>query len=316
MFSDEAVITVSGGHGGAGRVAFFPKRQGPCGGDGGRGGDVYIVIDANLSNLNRYVQQKEFHAPDGAPGGAFNRKGHAGTDLFLPVPAYTTISEPQGRFAVEITAANSPFLICRGGAGGYGNDAFKSATNQTPRYAQPGRSGQIRTLKLVVKLIADCGLIGLPNAGKTSLLNALTNASARVAAYPFTTVEPNLGVMDKTIIADIPGLIEGASRGKGLGIKFLKHIEKVKLLLHCLSAESSDLKQDYQTINEELGSYSPALLEKPQVVLLTKADLLTPDLVAKKLRQLKRFVPRAYPVSIHDWDALEKIKTLIRQASV
>ncbi|OIP85188.1 Obg family GTPase CgtA [Candidatus Roizmanbacteria bacterium CG2_30_33_16] len=307
MFIDEAVITIQGGKGGNGKVAFFPKRGGPCGGFGGAGGNVYFSASHNYINLNRFFKVREYAAGDGAPGEAFLRSGKNGKDLKLQVPENTTIIDLDKNTETVLTSNNSSLLICRGGKGGGGNEMFKTATLQTPRKFQVGFVGEKKRIKLILKLIADIGLIGLPNAGKSSLLNALTKAQAKVAAYPFTTLEPNLGELDGRIIADIPGLIEGASTGKGLGTKFLKHVEKVKLLLHCISSESIDLERDYQVVIDEMKKYNPVLLKKKQIILLTKTDLITSSEVKKKIKILEKIGMKVIALSIHDDKSLENL---------
>jgi len=307
MFIDEAVITIQGGKGGNGKVAFFPKRGGPCGGFGGAGGNVYFSASHNYINLNRFFKVREYAAGDGAPGEAFLRSGKNGKDLKLQVPENTTIIDLDKNTETVLTSNNSSLLICRGRKGGGGNEMFKTATLQTPRKFQVGFVGEKKRIKLILKLIADIGLIGLPNAGKSSLLNALTKAQAKVAAYPFTTLEPNLGELDGRIIADIPGLIEGASTGKGLGTKFLKHVEKVKLLLHCISSESIDLERDYQVVIDEMKKYNPVLLKKKQIILLTKTDLITSSEVKKKIKILEKIGMKVIALSIHDDKSLENL---------
>ncbi|MBI3619849.1 GTPase ObgE [Candidatus Roizmanbacteria bacterium] len=312
MLIDEAEITVKGGNGGAGKVAFFPMKKGPSGGNGGNGGDVYLVADNNTGDLKKYVERITFQAGSGAPGGRNNRLGADGEDLVLPVPIGTTLIDPATNEEVEIGDISTRVLVCQGGTGGLGNDAFKTPTNRVPRHATPGQEGQVRQLKLILKLIADYGLIGLPNAGKSSLLNALTAANVRTAAYPFTTLEPNLGVYKGRIIADIPGLIEGASQGKGLGIRFLKHIEKVALLLHCVSVEGKDLVKDYQTVLTELANYNKSLLKKEAVILLTKTDLISETELQNKTAQLKTTGKKILPVSLLVDDSLVKLKKVLQ----
>ena len=218
----------------------------------------------------------------------------------------TLLSDLETGEEFEITHAGQEIEICRGGIGGKGNAELANSRNTTPMKAQDGRPGQTRILKLTLKLIADFGLIGLPNAGKSSLLNELTRATAKVANYPFTTLEPNLGVLGTHVLADIPGLIEGAAGGKGLGIKFLKHIEKTTILLHCVAADSEDILADYKTVRQELANYNPELLEKPEIILLTKSDLIDSKDLAKKQKTLAKF-GQVLTVSIHDWDSLQEL---------
>ena len=313
MFIDEAVITIQGGKGGNGKVAFFPKRGGPCGGFGGAGGNVYFSASHNYINLNRFFKVREYAAGDGAPGEAFLRSGKNGKDLKLQVPENTTIIDLDKNTETVLTSNNSSLLICRGGKGGGGNEMFKTATLQTPRKFQVGFVGEKKRIKLILKLIADIGLIGLPNAGKSSLLNALTKAQAKVAAYPFTTLEPNLGELDGRIIADIPGLIEGSSQGKGLGIKFLRHIERTKIIFHFISAESPDPRKDYKTIRKELNLYNSELLKKQEYLFLTKSDQLAPKELKVKLSILKGINPKAIAISILDDESVYEVKEILNK---
>jgi GTP-binding protein len=263
------------------------------------------------SGLKRYVEKITFNAEDGQPGRSNRRVGLNGKDLILQVPNGTTIIDKETGEEVELNLQNPQILLSKGGIGGRGNDAFKSSTHQTPRHAEPGKAAKERHLKLIQKLIADYGLIGLPNAGKSSLLNVLTAANVRTAPYPFTTLEPNLGAYYGKVIADIPGLIEGASGGKGLGIKFLRHIEKVKLLLHCISAESEDVEKDYKTVIKELAQYNESLTHKKSVILLTKIDLATPEEVQKKLKILHKFNENVIPLTILDDATLVPLKKIL-----
>ncbi|HTK03448.1 MAG TPA: Obg family GTPase CgtA [Alphaproteobacteria bacterium] len=288
MLIDTAEITLRGGHGGAG----MPKKvQGPDGGNGGRGGDVYLVGSSDLTLLNQFSEQDVFIAENGAMGARKNRTGKQGEDLTLYLPIGTSVIDKKTREIIfELDKVGQKILVCKGGRGGWGK-------------VEPdkGEVGEEKKVILNLKLIADFGLIGLPNAGKSSLLNELTNAKAKTANYAFTTLEPNLGVLEGRYLADIPGLIEGASNGKGLGIGFLKHIEKVKILIHCIDASSNDYERDYQTIRNELGKYNKNLLAKKEIVILTKSDLVT----------TKPNFKHALLVSIHDSQSLEKLKTLL-----
>jgi len=311
MFVDEAYITVKAGDGGNGKVSFFRNKSGPDGGNGGDGGDIYAVLDPNMTTLSLYLEKRELQAESGGMGDRNRKFGKKGEDLEFKVPKGTILVDQRTGEKIEIDEYNRKVLVCRGGKGGYGNDMFKSSTNQVPRFAEPGKKGKEKKLKLILRLIADVGFIGFPNAGKSSLLNELTSAQVRVAPYPFTTLEPNLGVCEGKIIADIPGLIEGASNGKGLGITFLKHIEKVTLLLHCISIESIDLLKDYATVRNELGLYNKALLEKESIVLLTKVDLVDEATISKKCKELQDKGIKNLPISIHDFKRLSDLKKII-----
>lgn len=309
MFVDDADIILKAGHGGPGKVSFFPgEKSGPDGGNGGRGGDVYVKATTDLMALQQYTYKKTISAGNGEPGGRNTSFGENGKDIEILMPVGTLITDKDTGEEFEITDRNQRFLICKGGLGGRGNAEFKSSVRTTPKFAQPGLPGQERKLHLNLRLIAEFGLIGLPNAGKSSLLNELTKANAKVANYPFTTLEPNLGVLDGKILADIPGLIEGASDGKGLGIKFLKHIEKTSKLLHCITAESDDLLRDYQIVRNELEKFSPELKEKEEIILITKSDLVDKKELEKKEKSLKKTKKKILIVSIHDWDSLESLK--------
>lgn len=313
MLVDEVQITIKGGHGGPGKVSFYPGlKAGPDGGNGGRGGDVYAGVTSDLTALNRYSQKKYFSAEEGGAGESNRKSGKNGGDLELTFPVGTSFMDSRSGEEFELSREGERILVCKGGLGGRGNFEFKSSRRTTPEYAQSGLEGEIREFRVVLKLIADFGLIGLPNAGKSSLLNELTAAKARVADYPFTTLEPNLGVLDGKIIADIPGLIEGASGGKGLGIKFLKHIEKVGLLLHCVSTYSNDVRRDYKVVRKELGEFSPALLEKKEIILLTKSDLVENKELEKKFKILKKLNPSIQVISIHDFDSIESLKKTLK----
>lgn len=312
MFLDEIEVTVNGGHGGPGKVSFFPMKGGPNGGNGAKGGDFYAVVDLQMSNLNRYAGKHEFQAPNGGAGGSNRKEGARGDDFEFALPIGTTIVDVETKRELELRNVDDRILLAKGGRGGYGNEAFKTATYQTPKKSEPGEPGQSRRVRIIMKLIADFGFIGLPNAGKSSLLNELTAANVKTANYAFTTLEPNLGALNGRIIADIPGLIEGASAGKGLGIKFLKHVEKTGLLIHCISVESTDPKKDYETVMNELQKYNPKIAEKKQVLLLTKTDLISKEEADQKLSELKKINDDAYAVSIHDFDAIEHLKKLLK----
>lgn len=311
MLIDEIEIIIKGGHGGAGKVSFYkPPQKGPDGGNGGKGGDVYLKSTTDLSVLNKFTTVRTVAAENGEAGGSNKKSGRDGKNLEILIPVGAQFTEVNTGEQFELLE-DQMILICKGGKGGKGNEFFKSPSNTTPKHAQPGLEGEKKQFKIVLRFIADIGLIGLPNAGKSSLLNELTSSQAKIANYPFTTLEPNLGVFEGKTIADIPGLIEGASEGKGLGIKFLKHIEKVNLLVHCISAESEDLKKDYEVVRLELKKFNPELTQKSEIILVTKSDLVSKDELKKKISQLKGLKKKVYGVSIHDWDSLEKLRKVL-----
>jgi len=311
MLIDEARITIKGGNGGDGLVHFYSDAFRPKGGhDGGKGGDggnLYFKAVSDISRLNLFRYSKKFAAQDGQKGGPNNRTGRNGKDVVLEVPIGTVISYDNGT-SHELTTVGEIFLGAKGGRGGWGNWHFRSATNQRPQEFQPGQKVDPKNVFLQLKLIADVGFIGLPNAGKSSLLNELTSANVKVANYPFTTLEPNLGVTKgNKVIADIPGLIEGAGTGKGLGIKFLKHIERTKLLIHCLAVDNPDLKAAYDIVRQELTNYSSRLASKKEILILTKSDLLD----STSLKKAQKAMKAKLSVSIIDTDSLKKLNDLI-----
>jgi GTPase len=287
MFVDRAIIEVRGGVGGSGAEAFRREkgvpRGGPSGGDGGKGGDVVLQVDAQLSTLLDYSYQRHYYAPRGRHGEGSNRTGRDGEDLLLKVPPGTTATDADtGELLGELLADGERAVVAHGGRGGRGNARFATSTNQAPRRWEPGAEGEERRVKLELKLIADVGLVGEPNAGKSTFLAAVTAARPKVAEYPFTTLTPNLGVVglagDRTfVLADIPGIIEGAHEGKGLGHEFLRHIERTRTLALMVPVDSAQPQEEYEDLRAELVAYSPHLAEIPHCVVLTKTDLLAPD---------------------------------------
>jgi GTP-binding protein len=285
MFLDRVTIWVHAGDGGDGAATFRQEahvpRGGPDGGDGGRGGSVYLRVDAGQTTLRDFTHRHHYKAESGGRGTKARRHGAAGEDLTLDVPPGTAIYDDEsGELIADLVAVGQVALVARGGRGGLGNTHFKSSTHQAPKHAQKGEPGAEGWLRLELRLIADIGLVGLPNAGKSTLLAAVTAATPKIADYPFTTLEPNLGVMDlgdederRPTIADVPGLIEGASSGAGLGHAFLRHIERTRILVHVIDGASRDPEWDYDVIRSELTAHDPALLEKPIVVAFNKLDL-------------------------------------------
>ncbi len=282
MSYDEATIHVRSGDGGAGIVHFrrekYVPRGGPAGGDGGKGGDVYLVVNPKLNTLIKFNRQSRFHAENGAPGGSNRKTGKSGADLYIEVPPGTIVRDAEtGELLADLTLPGQKVLVAKGGRGGRGNARFATSTNQAPRIAEKGEPGQERTLQLELKLLADVGIVGVPNAGKSTLLSVITNARPKIADYPFTTLQPNLGVVsldDRDIVfADIPGLIEGAHTGVGLGHGFLRHIQRTRVLVHLLDGSAKDPLADFHQINTELALFDDALGQKPQIVAVNKIDL-------------------------------------------
>ena len=286
QFIDEAEITVISGNGGNGCVSFrrekFVPKGGPNGGDGGKGGDVVVVADSNMSSLLDYRYKKEYKAPNGQPGRGKDQHGKSGSDLTIPVPAGTVVTSCEdGETLADLVEDGQRLTIAKGGGGGRGNSRFVSPTNQTPREAESGHPGVRREIRLELKVLADVGILGFPNAGKSTLISKISAARPKISGYPFTTLVPNLGVVSygdhqSFVIADIPGIIEGAHKGLGLGIQFLKHVERTRILIHMLDLDpvsGRDPVEDYDKINSELREYSAKLAEKPQMVVLNKIDI-------------------------------------------
>ncbi len=294
MYFDEVEIEVSGGKGGDGVIHFrrekYVPRGGPDGGDGGRGGDIVLVVDPHQNTLGQFRHQKRFKAEDGSKGGAKNQTGASGQDMLVKVPPGTMVfDQKSGRLLGDLVDEGQKLIVCQGGRGGRGNTRFKSSTNKAPRIAEKGEPPEEKILRLELKLIADVGIIGVPNAGKSTLLSVVSNAKPKIAAYPFTTLQPNLGVVEvdheiQMVLADIPGLIEGAHKGEGLGHDFLRHIQRTRVLIHLLDGLSEEPILDFAQINSELALFDPALGEKPQIVVLNKMDLPS---VAEKWPELQ-----------------------------
>lgn len=296
-FLDQAKIYLKSGDGGRGCVSFRREKYiefgGPNGGDGGKGGSVYFVAVENLNTLIDFRYQQHFKAQNGQHGMGSEMSGAKGEDLIIKVPVGTEIVANDGETVLaDMVEPGQIYMAAKGGDGGRGNTRFKTSTNQAPRYAEPGWPGEEMWVWLRLKIIADVGLIGLPNAGKSTFLTAVTKARPKIADYPFTTLHPNLGVAwvdeKEIVLADIPGLIEGAHEGIGLGDRFLKHVERCSVFLHLIDATSENIVQDYKTIRKELELYERKLTEKPEVVALNKIDSLTADEIKKKLSSLKK----------------------------
>ena len=303
MFMDEARIFVSSGKGGDGSVHFrrekYVPRGGPDGGDGGHGGDVVLYVDPKKSTLSTFRRQRHFRAEDGKPGSGSNKTGRSANDVRIPVPPGTIVRSEEGAILGDLVEPGQELVVCRGGRGGRGNARYATARNQAPRMAEKGAPGEEKWIDLELRLVADVGIIGVPNAGKSTLLAAVTNAKPKIAAYPFTTLAPNLGVVELEIdatmvLADIPGLIEGAHQGVGLGFEFLRHIQRTLVLIHLIDGSALDPLADFSQINTELSLFDERLSSKPQVVAINKIDL--PE-VQEQLPDLREaFIRRGFEV--------------------
>ena len=305
MFVDKATVRVQGGDGGNGAVSFrhekFIDRGGPDGGNGGDGGDVVVIGSRNQNTLSSFRYQKERVAAPGKPGTKQKKNGRSGKDLEIEVPVGTVITDEKGTLLADITLDGQRAIIAKGGRGGFGNAHFISSRRQTPRLAEKGEPGDEYETVFELKIIAEAGLIGLPNAGKSTLLSRITNAKPEIADYAFTTIHPNLGVADidenrSVLIADIPGLIEGASEGKGLGDEFLRHVERTKVLVHLIDAYQESLPAAYKVIRGELAAYKIDLSDKPEIVAINKIEGLDEEIIQDEIKQLKKVIPESTPV--------------------
>lgn len=312
-FIDEITIQLAAGRGGDGVVRWrqekFKPKSGPGGGDGGNGGNVYARAVRDLSYLEFYRHKKEFAAENGFPGERNGKHGANGKDLTVFVPRGSVITNKDTGESYELIQDDQEVLLLKGGRGGYGNEHFKSSTNTTPYESTPGKDGEEALFTIELQLIADAGFIGLPNAGKSSLLNTLTNAQAKVGNYQFTTLEPNLGQFFGYVLADIPGLIEGASEGRGLGHKFLRHIKRTKLLVHMVSCENGERMMDvYNEIRNELEKYDPTLAKKPEIIVLSKTDAIDKGELDEQFFKFKKLGKPVYLLSLYDDKLIEEFK--------
>jgi GTP-binding protein len=324
MFIDKAKIWVKAGDGGNGCMSFrrekFIPKGGPDGGNGGKGGSVYFQAVENLDTLMDFAGKHHWRARNGQPGSGSNKHGADGPDLIIPVPPGTLIYDADLDLLLkDLNEVGMKVCICRGGRGGKGNKAFATSTNQTPRYAEPGKKGQERNLRLELKLIADVGIVGLPNAGKSTLIARCSAARPKIADYPFTTLEPVLGIVElsdfrRFVMADIPGLIEDSHRGAGLGIEFLKHIERTRIIVHILDimpVDGSESAKNYKAIRNELKLYSKALSEKEEVIVANKIDLDPDGKIVKELK--KKIRKKVYPISAVTGNGVKELTELLWQ---
>ena len=324
-FIDEAIITVQSGDGGRGCVSFrrekFIPRGGPDGGDGGKGGDIVLKTTSRKRTLYQFRFKRHFNAENGAHGQGKQKTGKNGQDLAIELPPGTLITDADtGQVITDLIKSDETFVPARGGRGGQGNARFKTSTHRAPRFAQPGESGETKTLRLELKLLADVGIIGLPNAGKSTLITSVSSARPKIGNYPFTTLFPSLGVVQTAwaepfVVADIPGLIQGAHKGTGLGIRFLRHIERTRILVHLIDVSAMDTDDPlnaYTTVNKELAMYDQKLTEKPQIVVLNKIDLPDVREPAKKFQAAIK-EKQVILISALTGQGIEKLKSKIIQ---
>ena len=322
-FIDYVKIYCASGHGGAGsmhlhRAKYIPK-GGPDGGDGGRGGHIILKANPQFWTLIHLKYRKHIKAEDGSKGGAALSHGKNGADIVLDVPIGTVVKDAETEEVLfEMIEAGEERILCKGGKGGWGNDHFKTPTQQTPRYAQPGEEGEEGAFILELKLLADVGLVGFPNAGKSTLLASITSAKPKIASYAFTTLEPNLGIVryhdDRSfVMADIPGIIEGAHEGKGIGTRFLRHIERNSVLLFMVSCEEEDIAASYKTLLKELKLYNPELMDKERVLAITKCDIIDEEIEKELAKTLPKRVPHVFISSASGYN-LDKLKDKLWQA--
>lgn len=329
MFADYARVQVHAGDGGCGCVSFrrekYVPRGGPDGGDGGRGGHIYFVADPDITTLLDVKARSLYSAKRGQHGGGNQCSGRDGEDIYLRVPLGTCVSNEEGEQIADLTEPNQVWMAAKGGHGGRGNQHFATPTNKAPRRFEYGGEGELKHLILELKVIADVGLIGLPNAGKSTLLAHLTKATPKVGAYPFTTIHPNLGILDfeggeRCALADIPGLIEGAHHGAGLGHRFLRHVERTRLLVHLVAppddiddASFEHFHYAWDLVNKELAAYSDELAAKPQIICLTKLDLLDPEIMPEIVEGFKQIGQEVFVISAHDGSGISELLTAVQK---
>lgn len=316
-FVDELKIYAKAGDGGNGVVRWrqekFVPRGGPSGGDGGNGGDVYIEAIRDVSILSKYSHNPEFLAERGEDGSKKSMTGVNGEDMIIYLPVGSVVTNTESGESFELLSVGQKVRILRGGRGGFGNEHFKASTNTTPYEWTPGKPGQESWFTVELRLFADLGLVGFPNAGKSSLIQAITNSKSKIGAYAFTTLDPHLGAFYEFVVADIPGIIEGAGEGKGLGIKFLKHISRTKTLVHLVSFENElekdgGMMESYKTIRKELETFDPVLLEKDEFILLTKTDVVPEETVAKVLKQFAKLKKPVIAITLFDNEQIKNFE--------
>jgi len=317
MFVDELKITAKAGDGGDGVVRWrhekYRPKAGPAGGNGGRGGDVYVRAVKDMNKLSKYTGNNHFEAKSGEPGTNQSQHGRNADDLFIDIPVGSRVTDIERDRVFEVLQEGEEVKILKAGSGGLGNEHFKSSTNQSPIESTDGTPGEEGVFLIEVALAVDVGFIGFPNAGKSTLLNTLTNAKSSIGAYPFTTLEPHLGNLYGYTLADIPGLISGASTGKGLGHKFLRHVSRTKMLLHLVSLENEDVLSAYNTIRNELSTYSGSLLEKEEWIILTKKDLVNKDYIDDQVQKLEKNEKRVFVISESDPDSIKSLQDQLVQ---
>lgn len=319
-FVDKVRVTATAGKGGDGKLSFrhekFIDKGGPDGGDGGDGGDIVLLASRNQNTLAAFRYQKEIRADDGQPGSKTRKHGRSAQDTVVALPVGTIATNGEGVVVADLVEDGQQVIIAKGGRGGFGNAHFVSSRRQAPNFAEKGDPGEVLELDLELKMIADVGLVGLPNAGKSTLLSKLSNARPEIADYPFTTLTPNLGVVDidnatSVLFADIPGLIEGAATGKGLGHDFLRHVERTAVILHLIDAYTEDVAGAYQTIKNELQAYQPALAKRPEIIALTKVEGLDEEIIADLSGQLRKAAPKRTAILAISSQSGEGLKPLL-----
>jgi len=306
MFIDKVRVNFQAGNGGRGGVYFEPNGK-PAGGVGGKGGSIYLEGTNNVADLSSFKQQEKYIAESGQEGGRNKSRGASAEDLVIKVPIETSVYDIEHKLVVRISKVGERKLVVKGGIGGLGNHYFRRGQLATLNKYTPGESGEALKGFMELKLVADIAFVGFPNAGKSSMLNALSNASVKVASYPFTTLEPHLAVAEGLVLLDLPGLIEGTTKGKGLGTRFMKHVDNARLVAHFISLETKDLVKQYKLIREELKEISEKLAEKEEIIILTKKDLFSEEEIEKKVKELAKLNRKTKTVSIYNYDSLQEL---------